>query len=221
MTSRGWWRAQSPKEQADRRPDGRDASGAARGVIPCNRKTPATVDDHSASGSLVCKSFRPFRTTVNFESHPTACAGLHSGPLRGSMLPAASSSGFAGGRCPETTRTQLPRKATDKTGGPIFRSPPELLPPAKILLRGPANFPAPGALARTRRDRTRRRPCIVTQLSAAIVRRGCVDDFRQPSAFRLNSDLDFQILGNRCCPGAAAQTRRRFPCPHRDASTEK
>ena len=156
MTSREGGEHSSPKEQADRQPDSRDASGGTRGVIPCNGKTPMTVGDHSASGSLVCKHLSSLRGSSILESHPTACAvGCILAPLRGSMRPVIFFIRLRRRDMPRNHRNPTARKVTDKTASPIFRSLPESLPPAKILLRGPANFRAPGVPARTRRDQTR------------------------------------------------------------------
>src|SRR6266446_9082013 len=80
------------------------------------------------------------------------------------MRPVASSGDFAGVTYPEATGAQLPKKVTEKIEDPIFQNPSESLPPAKILLHGPANFAGPGVHAKTRPDRTRRGLCIVTGL---------------------------------------------------------
>ena len=155
-----------------------------------------------------------------FTSHPTACAvGYILVPLRGSMRPATSSSGSAGARCPETTRIQLPRKVTDKTASPIFRSLPESLPPAKILLRGPAHFRAPDGPARTHRDQTRRWRCIVAGLHSCPERL-----YRPPPAgghSRVEPRSGFSDLWEPLCQRAAAQIRKTYPYPHQDASTKR
>src|SRR5713226_7416152 len=78
--------------------------------------------------------------------------------------PVASSCDFDGVTCPEATGMQPPKKVTEKTEGPIFQSPPESLPPANILPRGPANFPGRGVYAKTRPDRSPPGPCIVAGL---------------------------------------------------------
>ncbi len=136
-----------------------------------------------------------------------------------SRRPAIFSSGSAGARCPETTRIQPPRKVTEKTASPIFRNPPESLPPAKILLRGPANFRAPGGPARTRRDQTRPLRC-----NSAVLRSCPAPRCKPPPAggrFPVELRSGLSDLREPLCPGAAAQIRRTCPYPHQDASTRE
>src|ERR1700722_7109458 len=80
------------------------------------------------------------------------------------MRPAASSSDFAGGTCLSATGMRLVKMGTEKTADPIFQNRLEWPRPAKILLRGPANYPEPGGLAKTHRDRNRPELCIAVGL---------------------------------------------------------
>ena len=92
--------------------------------------------------------------------------------------------------------------------------------PRKFFSAALRTIAAPGGLARTRRDRTQPRALYSSWPAVSSRGRG-VNHFGKSSALRLNPDLDLQIVRNRCCPAADPPTRRKFRCPHPDASTEK